>query len=97
MEAGKAAETGSPFRLLTRRVVYWRLPFRVVLGSAFWLAVCVGSLRLATVENTGGSVALFVFGVCAAASYALWFYVGNWWAIVAPVTLVVRVSDVSGS
>ena len=89
MEAGKAAATGSRFRRLTRRIVYWRLPFRVVLGSAFWLAICVGSLTLATAEHAGGSVALFVFGVWAAASYALGFYVGNWWAIVAPVTLVV--------
>jgi hypothetical protein len=73
---------------LARRIWSVRHPFRVALGSAFWLAAC-GALLWAwpSISNTLGL--LVVLGGWGASTYALGYYVRSWGAILAPAAIFV--------
>jgi hypothetical protein len=59
-----------------------RLPFRVVLASAFWIAIWVPLTMFAPSWGTPGL--LLTFGGWSATTFALGYYVRDWWAMLVP-------------
>jgi hypothetical protein len=68
---------------------------RVVLGPLLWialLAAVAGSYALSYAVTQSDQTALLLFGGVYAGTYALGYLVGTWWALAAPLLLVVAVN-----